>query len=130
MAGLHALLQSPNGGVAKDLFRRGKKVETKAKQNLQRAPRRVDTGLLRSSINTQLTNEGGHLSVRVGTNVYYALFVHDGTGIYGPKGSYIYPHSAKMLSWKTKGGKRIYAVRVKGMKPNRFLADAVSAAKG
>lgn len=127
---LAAYLSSPAGPIAKDLFRRGKKVEAKAKRNLNdRSPRRVDTGHLRSSINTQLLNVSGKPVVRVGTNVFYAVFVHDGTGIYGPKGTYIYPKRAKYMSWKSKGGKRVFAVRTKGMKPNRFLADAVMAAK-
>jgi len=127
---LAAYLSSPAGPVAKDLFRRGKKVEAKAKKNLDnRSPRRVDTGRLRSSITTQLLNVGGKPVVRVGTNVYYALWVHDGTGIYGPKGTYIYAKRAKYMSWKTKGGKRVYAVKTKGMKPNPFLKDAVMAAK-
>lgn len=130
LTALHAILSSPQGGVAKDLFRRGKKVETRAKLNLSRSPRRVDTGLLRSSINTQLVSQGGKISVRVGTNVVYALFVHDGTGLYGPKGAYIYPKTSKYLSWKTKNGKQIYVKRTRGMKPNRFLADAIDAAKG
>lgn len=124
------MLVSPTGGVAKDLFRRGKKVEARAKLNLQRHPKRVNTGLLRSSINTQLIALGGKPAVRVGTNVFYAVFVHDGTGIYGPKGTYIYPKTAKVLAWKGKGGKKMYAYRVKGMEPNHFLADAMSAAKG
>lgn len=127
---LQAYLTSQHGPVAKDLFRRGKKVEAKAKRNLtNRAPQRVDTGLLRSSINTQLLTIGGKPAVRVGTNVFYAIYVHEGTGIYGPKGVPIRPQRAKMLSWKTKGGKRVYARQVKGMRPNRFLADAMDAAK-
>lgn len=126
---LTALLTSPNGAVAKDLFRRGKKVEAKAKLNLQRPPKRVNTGLLRSSISTQLLTLGGKPVVRVGTNVYYAIYVHDGTGIYGPKGRYIRPVNAKFLSWTTKGGKRVFALKVRGMRPNPFLKDAVMAAK-
>lgn len=127
---LAAYLSSPAGPIAKDLFRRGKKVEAKAKRNLNdRSPRRVDTGRLRSSITTQLVSIGGKPAVRVGTNVRYAIWVHEGTGIYGPKGTYIYPKVKKYLSWKKKGGKRVYAKRIKGMKPNRFLADAVMAAK-
>lgn len=123
------MLSSPNGAVAKDLFRRGEKVKNKAKKNLEREPRRVDTGTLRSSISNQLLSIGGKPAVRVGTNVFYALFVHDGTGIYGPTGRYIYPVQAQYLSWKTKGGKRVFALRVAGMKPNPFLKDAVDAAK-
>ena len=128
-AGISAMLSSPNGAVAKDLFRRGKKVETKAKQNLSRNPRRIDTGLLRSSINTQLISLGGKPAVRVGTNVYYALWVHDGTGIYGPRGAPIKPKTAHALSWKVKGGKKVFARSVKGMQKNPFLKDAVNAAK-
>jgi bacteriophage HK97-gp10 putative tail-component len=126
---LNVLLSSPTGAVAKDLFRRGKKVETKAKLNLQRPPKRVDTGHLRSSIHTQLVIVNGAPAVRVGTLVEYAIYVHDGTGIYGPRHTYIRPVTAKVLSWKTKGGHRIYAYKVRGMKPNPFLRDAMSAAK-
>lgn len=72
---------------------------------------------------------GGKITVRVGTGVFYALYVHDGTGLYGPKGAYIVPKTAKFLSWKLKGGKRVYALKVRGMKPNPFLRDAIIAAK-
>lgn len=126
---LKILLASPSGAVAKDLLRRGKKVESKAKQNLSRNPRRIDTGTLRSSIKTELLSLGGKPVVRVGTNLFYAIYVHDGTGIYGPKGTPIKPKQAKMLSWKAKTGKRVYAKQVKGMRPNPFLTDAVDAAK-
>jgi HK97 gp10 family phage protein len=126
---LNAMLMSQNGAVAKDLFRRGKNVEAKAKKNLARHPRRIDTGTLRSSISTQLLSLGGKPAVRVGTNVYYALFVHDGTGIYGPHGMPIVPRTAKVLMWRTKGGKKIFALKVKGMEPNPFLKDAVNAAR-
>ena len=125
-----AILASPSGAVAKDLFRRGKKVEGQAKKNLQRPPKRINTGYLRSSIHTELVSLGGKPAVRIGTNVYYAIFVHEGTGIYGPKGKMIEPQTAKYLSWKTKGGKRVFALKVKGMRPNPFLKDAISAAKG
>jgi hypothetical protein len=70
------------------------------------------------------------MSVRVGTNVYYARWVHDGTGIYGPRRMVIKPKRAKALVWRSqlhgqKSGKfRGYVVvkSVKGMRPNPFLA--------
>lgn len=126
---LQALLKSPSGGVAKDLFRRGKKIEARAKLNLERTPRRIDTGTLRSSINTQLFTLNGFPAVQVGTKIQYAIYVHEGTGIYGPKGQLIFPVNAKFLSWKKKGGGRVFARFVRGMKPNPFLRDAVDAAK-
>ena len=128
-AALRLLLQSPKGGIAKDLFRRGKKVEGRAKLNLERTPRRIDTGTLRSSIHTTLFTVNGQPAVQVGTNLEYAIYVHEGTGIYGPKGMPIYPTTAKMLSWIPKKGKRVFARFVRGMRPNPFLKDAVTAAK-
>lgn len=126
---LNAILASPSGAVAKDLFRRGKKVEAAAKRNLERDPRRINNGTLRSSINTRLITVGGQLAVQVGTNLYYAIYVHNGTGIYGPKGTVIRPLTAKALRWRGKGG-YVFATYVKGMKPNPFLKDALIAAKG
>lgn len=125
-----ALLTSPSGGVAKDLYRRGKRVEARAKQLLESTPRRVDTGRLRSSINTQLVTVGGQLAVRVGSNVFYALFVHEGTGVYGPKGAPIRPKRAKFLKFQPKGAHGfVYAKLVKGMRPNHYLKNALVAAK-
>ena len=56
------LTSSPSGAVAKALLRRGLLVETAAKRNLggnANAPKRVDTGRLRSSIATTLAIEAG-----------------------------------------------------------------------
>lgn len=127
------LLQSPDGGVARDMLRRGLQVETKAKQNLAggaSGPARIDSGRLRSSITTTLNVGFGTLAVRVGTDVWYAILVHNGTGIYGPSGTPIRPVSAKVLVFTPKGsGQRVFAREVSGMEPNRFLTDALSAAR-
>lgn len=126
---LQQLLTSSAGAIAKDLFRRGVKVQNQAKKNLERSPRRIDTGTLRSDIHVELLSMGGKPVVRVGFNVFYGIYVHDGTGIYGPKGVPIRPKTAKFLSWKSKKGNRVFARQVLGMRPNPFLKDAVSAAK-
>lgn len=73
-AALHALLNGPSGPVARDVLRRGKKVETAAKMLV-----RVDTGRLRGSITTVLASEGGGPVAIVGTNVDYAIHQHNGT---------------------------------------------------
>lgn len=126
---LALILTSPQGSVAKDLFRRGVKVTAQAKKNLSRDPQRINTGHLRSDIKPQLLMLNGKPVCRVGFTVFYGMFVHEGTGIYGPRGAPIRPVSAKVLSWKTKSGKRVYAMQVKGMRPNPFLKDALGAAK-
>jgi hypothetical protein len=108
-------------------------VQSRAKQNLGGAtgsgPKRVDTGHLRAKIAVQLVRRAGFPAVRIGTNVKYALWVHDGTGIYGPKHSYIYPKTKRYLRFRPKGSlDYVYAKRVKGMKPNPFLVNALEAA--
>jgi hypothetical protein len=124
------ILASPSGGLAKDLVKRAIRVQTAAKRNLQRPPQRVNTGLLRASITWQLLQLHGYPAVRIGTNVKYARYVHDGTGLYGPKHSYITPKRGKYLVFKLAGEPgMIFAKRVKGMRPNPFLKDAMPAAK-
>ena len=139
-AAVAALLKSPQGGLAKDLLKRGLKVESKAKQNLGGGasyPRRIDTGRLRASIRTVMLIVDGYPAVRVGTGLAYARFIHDGTGLYGPRGQYIVPVNKSVLRWKLKGpvkgklgkGGYVYAKRSAGIKPNPFLKNALSAAK-
>lgn len=73
-AGLAALFDSTSGPIAKDLKRRGIKVQRRARQL---AP--VDTGRLRSSIGEELARSGSLLIERVGTDVDYAAFQELGT---------------------------------------------------
>lgn len=129
---LNQLLHSPTGAVARDLLKRGYKVEAKAKILISGSgpghPKRVDTGLTRSSIHTRLVATPT-LAVRVGSPLIRARWIHEGTGIYGPLRHYITPKQSKVLRWKPKGSfKYVYAKRVKGMRKNQFLKDALSAA--
>ena len=64
-----------NGGVERALEAIGQAAETYAKLNLEKEPRRVDTGRLRNSIaHTHDTDKA-----YIGTNVEYAPYVHFGT---------------------------------------------------
>lgn len=135
LGAVQALIRGPNGAVAKDMLKRGLLVESRAKLNLQLQPRRVNTGALRSSIRTIFLMIDGAPAVRVGTSLRYARYVHDGTGLYGPRHRYIQPVNKKVLRWKTHGptgipGKGGYVFRMKssGMRPNPFLKKALSAA--
>jgi len=134
LAGIRTLLTSPAGGVVKDLMRRGLRVESAAKRNISglgnSGPRRVDTGRARASITTSLVSRGGQPAVVVGSNVEYIRYIHDGTGIYGPRRRPIRPHGHQFLRFRPKGGRRyVYAKQVKGMRPNPFLLKALPAAK-
>jgi hypothetical protein len=71
---IRSQLTGPNGPVAKDLLKRGTKVQRRAKQL---AP--VDKGRLQNSISVELHGSGNDLEVRIGTNVVYGIYVHEGT---------------------------------------------------
>lgn len=123
--------------LAQDLLKRGLRVQAKARRYVGGAEghiKRVDSGDLRSSIQVQPRMRPRGPSVRVGTGKKYARFVHEGTGLYGPKKQLIKPKSKKVLAFKSKkyGGKRgvVFARSVKGMRRNQFLKDALPAAKG
>jgi hypothetical protein len=127
------VLGRPGGGVERDLLKRGLRVETKAKLLLSGAganhPKRVDTGRLRASIRTVPARDHGKPVVRVGTAVRYALWVHDGTGIYGPRRAPITPVTAKVLRFRPAGSPVfLYRRSVRGMRGNPFLKDALPAA--
>lgn len=131
-AQLRVLMTSPQGALMGDLMRRGFQVETQAKRNLAggvSGPKRIDTGRLRSSITTVPSTRNGELAVLIGTNVKYAIFVHGGTGLYGPRHQVIRPRRGRYLRFKVRGRARyVYAKSVKGMRPNTFLASALDAA--
>lgn len=56
----------------------------------------------------------------------YALYQHEGTGIYGPKRRPIKPKRGKFLVWKDPdSGRLIFAREVRGVPPKKFLTKAV-----
>jgi hypothetical protein len=128
-ATMHEILASPNGGLAKNMFKRAIAVQRLAKKNLERPPRRVNTGQLRASITIVPYLFRGYPAFRVGSPLKYAKWVHDGTGIYGPHHQLIEPTHAKALRWSGNAGEFIFAKHVKGIPPNPFLRDALVAAK-
>lgn len=115
-----ALTHSP--GVRRAMLLRGVAVQTAAKQRLNEAPRRIDTGRLRNSIQLQEVPKRGVISVRVGTNVDYALVIHNGS-----RPHIILPRNASVLSWVGPTG-RVFATRVNhpGFPANPFLRDGLA----
>jgi hypothetical protein len=62
--------------------------------------------------------------------VKYAIWLHEGTGIYGPSGRPITPKSGKFLVWKDADtGQTIFAKKVRGIRPRPFLRNALDAAR-
>lgn len=123
-ADLNNMLTSTTGIVGQDIYKRAKRVEAKAKRLTP-----VNTGRLRASIGTTLTKVNGEVTARVGTNVKYGKWVHDGTGIYGPRKTPITPKGGKFLVFTPRGSKDVvFARSVRGMRGRAFLKDALSAA--
>lgn len=112
----------------------------------RRAP--VDQGTLRASIALEVTEVGGNLVVaRIGSNLDYAIYVHEGTGIYGPRGVPIRPRSGRFMVWPVRnnqyrvtGGNRRYkagktqthafARQVRGVRARPFLVEALTEVMG
>ncbi|MFE2930610.1 HK97 gp10 family phage protein [Streptomyces sp. NPDC059278] len=94
-----------------------------ANQARRRAP--VDNGMLRTSIRESVAVRGSLVVGEVYSDLEYAAYVHEGTGIYGPTGQPIRPVRARVLSWQPRGGPRAFARSVKGQRPNPFLLRAL-----
>ena len=64
-------------------------------------PNQTGTPLLFKSgrlINSLTVNVTGN-TAEVGTNVFYARWLHEGTGVFGPSGKRIFPTKKKALAW-------------------------------
>lgn len=73
-AALNSVLVSISGDVSRYMLRLGIKVQSAARR---RCP--VDTGRLRSSIGVTQKETAQGAVTSIGTNVEYALYVHEGT---------------------------------------------------
>ena len=123
-AEINRILRSPSGPVARDMLRRGRRVEAVAKRLVG-----VDSGRLRASIGVTPVIHRGAPAAKVGTRVRYAGWHHDGTGLYGPHRSRIYPRTKKALAFKI-GGRRIVVSSTRGARGTFYLKRALVAARG
>lgn len=124
---IRKLFNTPSSPGVRQMRTKAVKAQALARKNLLRPPGGFDTGALSASIEiTQVTVDGA-IAFKVGSKLPYARFVHDGTGIYGPRGQMIKPVRAKALRWQGPGGDAIFAKQVRGIKPNPFLRDALIA---
>lgn len=133
--------QAAENAMQRALERVGLFVEGEAKLELAKEPPRIDTGQLRNSITHTVKNR----TVIVGSNLSYSVYVHEGTGKYNSSGStgdkywvfvlngnrqgtgsgkrYTYQEARRIVAiLKSKG---LDAHMTNGMKPNRFLKNAI-----
>lgn len=133
--------QATDEAIQRALERVGQFVEDEAKLELQKEPPRIDTGALRNSITHTVKGR----TVIVGTNLKYGIYVHEGTGKYNSSGStgdkywvyvlngnqsgagsgkrYTYQEAKKIVAFMRSKG--LDAHMTNGMKPNRFLRNAI-----
>jgi len=90
----------------------------------------VDDGTLRASIRSRVSQRGGEAVGEVYSDLEYAAYVHQGTGIYGPSHRPIRPVRARVLSWEQAGVGRVFAREVRGSRAQPFLADALAEVVG
>lgn len=89
----------------------------------------VATGNLRRTIRVAAVSATRATVTAGGTSqVGYARYVEEGTGLYGPRKQRIRPRRARMLSWKQKGGGRVFARSVRGRKATPYLVPGIKAA--
>lgn len=105
----------------------------------------VDEGHLRNSIQVTPPAPAGTRTVAaVFSPLHYAVFVHEGTGLYGPRRAWIYPRKGRFMVFQVKRpfgpmpkGKRrpavgrrpvVFARRVRGQAPSPFLRHGLEMA--
>ena len=90
-------------------------VETQAKQDCP-----VDQGILRASITSETEVTGEEIAGRIGSNLEYAPYVHNGTGIYAVNGD------GRKTPWlyTVEAGKYKGTHLTLGQKPQPFLEYA------
>ncbi|MFZ4431557.1 MAG: hypothetical protein ACOYOQ_00020 [Microthrixaceae bacterium] len=89
------------------------------------------TGFLTSRVDAEASPSNPTVRFRVDVGQPpYGLFQEVGTGLYGPLKRYITPKRAKMLSWISDTGERVYAKRVRGTRPKRYIREAFWAVFG
>lgn len=122
----------------------GLQAEGNAKLEIANMPPRVDSGHLRDSITHKVKQDEN--AVYIGSNTYYAVYVHEGTGKYATNGGtgdgwwvYVRGSTSSKISAHGKRYTEAQARRVvaflkskgldahmtQGMKPNRFLTNAM-----
>lgn len=69
------------------------------------------------------------LEGHVGSMSKVGLYLEKGTGVHGPTGQRITPHTASMLAWKGGDGTMIFAHSTAGMKARPWLMPAFAEAQ-
>ena len=116
---MESIMHGPDGLIGRWMYERGEIVKRAAVMQVNKKTFLLSRSILKRPVEAT----AGGLSMTIIAAQPYAAYIHEGTGIYGPKGQMIRPVHAKALHWIGAGGEDIFAKSVKGIKPNRFLSD-------
>lgn len=85
------------------------------------------SGKLKAGVDFSIKRTGDHVELHLDDDAgAYALYQHEGTGIYGPKKRPIRPKKGKFLVWEDPDtGEKIFATEVRGTPGKKFLSRAV-----
>lgn len=119
---IQTLLRSPTGPVHRKVSSIVRKTDAIATATVK-----VDEGRLKNSRVSGVRDEATRLVGYIEYTVDYALFVHEGTGIYGPRGRPIKPKRGEFLVFRI-NGQLVYARQVKGSRPDPWLVNALKKA--
>jgi hypothetical protein len=72
-------LSRPGGPLERHLELRALAVQAASKQRIREVPQRIDTGNLINSIQIRIYYRSGIPIARIGTDVEYSIYVHEGT---------------------------------------------------
>lgn len=116
---LRTLLRGPEGPVVKNLMLKSQRIVAAAKV---RCP--VDTSRLRSSIRYTMMEDSSGVYALVGTDVKYALYVHEGTRPH-------FPPPAALSRWAARHGfpgpyPVCIGIAAHGTRGTPFLTDALA----
>lgn len=117
---LNELLRGGSGPVVRHITTLTRRTTNQAKRNVK-----VDNGTLRASVHGFVRVYPGQVVGRVGTPLIYGLYLHEGTGIYGPKHRPIRPIHRKYLRYQNKAGQVIFAKEVRGVRGDKWLVRAL-----
>jgi hypothetical protein len=118
MGAVRVLQNNPAGGVARDMYRRGQNVRSRA---IQLAG--VDSGRLRASIHVEQVQRHEGVGARVGSNVEYAAYHHQGHGEIVPR------QPGGVLVFRPRGGPLFFTKRVRPVEGTEYLRKALPAAR-
>lgn len=108
----------------------------------RRAARSRRTGTYMRSITHRVERVRNQIIGMVGSNVFYARYLEEGTGLYGPRNRWIVPKTKSVLRFPQPGNKGftlagrqrsgkagnqaqwVFAKKVRGIRPRRYARDS------